>query len=49
VAEDDKGVVCADDVGYFLECIVFTHTDGTFGLGKGDLDRNSGRCKSYKS
>ena len=31
VAEDDKGVMGADGVGYFFKGIVFTHTDGTCG------------------
>ena len=30
VAQNDEGIVGADGVSYFLEGVVFTHTDGTF-------------------
>ena len=33
MAEDDKGIVGTDGVGYFLEGIVFNHTVGTCGWG----------------
>ena len=41
VTKDNKGVVGADSIGYLLEAVIFTHTDGTFCVLRRDLDRIS--------